>query len=258
MSEFVWPEGEPIIYLRPPKEEYHGLLPSFHPISDFPELKLFKDNWEKIRDEVIEYEMKMGNIKGHSSYASPADTSSENAWSVINLMSYMWKFHKTRENFPFISSIVDQVPNCTTAAISVLAPDSVIKPHYGDTNGIIRSHLGLIVPDKYPITGMKVGEDEKGWEEGEMLCFSAVCQHEVWSKSTKKRYLLIIDIVPKTIENRIMEICSKTLGSQTYIFLYKRVAFFRLFPSFAGSLFSNIFSIFWRVYLPIQRKFKFL
>jgi aspartyl/asparaginyl beta-hydroxylase (cupin superfamily) len=251
--QFTWPQGEELVYLRPPKEEYHGNLPNFYPPEMFRELDFLKDHWEEMRDEIIAYEKEKGNIDGITSY-SPAGV--EGNWSTINLMSYMILYHKKRKDFPVISRITDLIPNCTTVTISVLYPETQIKPHYGDTNGVVRVHLGLIVPDHYPIVGMKVGDEEQGWKDGELLYFTIVCRHSVWSRSEKKRYVLLFDFVPRVLEKKKIEICTKTLGSQTYIFLYKWIFFMKYFPEFIADFMCWGFSILWRILLPIQRKIK--
>lgn len=253
-QQFTWPEGEEIVYLRPPKEEYHGRLPNYYPPEWFNELDILKENWEAIRDEILAYEKERGDIKGMGSY-SPAAVSG-NDWSTINLMSYMVLFHKNRKKFPLLTKLTDQIPSITTVTISVLSPHTEIKPHYGDTNGVIRVHLGLIVPAPYPTIAMKVGNDVQGWADGELLFFTIVQQHSVWNRSDKKRYVLIIDFVPKVLEKKQVEICTKTLGSQTYIFLYKRIGFFKHLPEFAVQFLCSFFSVMWRVLLPIQRSLK--
>ena len=254
-KQFTWPKGEELVYLRPPKEEYHGKLPNFHSPDLFPELKPLTENWEAIRDEIFAYEKESGPVLGMT-YA-PADTNGVNKWNTIYLMSFMVQFHKKRKKFPVICNVVNQIPSATTIAISVLSPHAEIKPHYGDTNGVIRAHLGLIVPDEFPTLGIKVGDEKRGWKNGELLLFTIVNQHSVWSNSDKKRYLLIIDFVPKVLEKKMMKICSKTLGSQTYIFLYHNLPFIKYLPEFMVQFICFGFSIFWRLYLPVQRKFKF-
>ncbi len=252
-QKFTWPKGEELVYLRPPKEEYHGNLPNFYPSEMFHELDILKENWEALRDEIIAYEKEKGEIEGIDSY-SPADT--RGTWSTVNLVSYGVFFHKNRKKFPLLTKLTDQIPSCTTVTISILHPFTEIKPHYGDTNGVIRAHLGLIVPDAYPTVGMRVGDEEQGWKEGELLFFTIVNRHHVWSKSAKKRYLLLIDFVPELLKDKQAEICSKTLGSQTYIFLYKRISLFRHLPESIANFMCFSFSVLWRVLLPIQRKVK--
>lgn len=254
--QFEWPKGEEIVYLRPPNEEYHGNLPNFYPPELFPELNILKENWKAIRDEILSYEREEGFIKGMGSYSPAAVNGTD--WSTINLMSYMVLFHKNRAKFPVLTDLTDRIPNCTTVTISVLSPNTEIKPHYGDTNGVIRAHLGLIVPDPYPTVALKVGDEERGWEDGELLLFTIVQRHMAWSRSDKKRYVLIIDFVPKVLANKQTEICRKTLGSQTYIFLYKRIGFFKYLPEFIASISCFFLSALWIILLPLQRRIKLL
>jgi hypothetical protein len=254
---FSWPQGEELVYLRPPQEEYHGKMPCFPPIEAFPEMNPLQENWEAIRDEILDFEKRNGPIYGMSALSSPAETAG-NVWSTINLMSYLMLYHKNRKNFPFLCSLTDKIPNIVTVTISVLAPNMVIKPHYGDTNGIIRAHLGLIVPAPYPELGIRVGDEERGWEDGKFICITVVNRHSVWSRSPKKRYILIVDFTPKIIEDKMVEICTKTLGSQTYIFLYHKLGFVKKLPESVAAFLCSFFAFLWRFYLPIQRRFKFL
>lgn len=253
-QKFTWPEGEELVYLRPPKEEYHGRLPNFYPPEWFPELNPLKENWQAIRDEILAYERERGNIKGMGSY-SPAQVSGTD-WSTINLMSYMVLFHKNRERFPVLTALTDRIPNITTVTISVLSPHTEIKPHYGDTNGVIRAHVGLIVPEPYPAIALQVGDEAQGWADGEVMAFTIVQRHLAWNRSDHKRYVLIIDFVPEVLADRQTEICRKTLGSQTYIFLYKRIGVLRHLPEFLASFSCAFFSFLWWFLLPVQRRLK--
>ena len=255
-QEYKWPDGEQLEFVRPPVEKYTGNLPSFYNPAIFPELQPLKDNWEAIRDEVLAYEKKLGILKDMDSHIPPENTESQ--WSHTYLISFLRIFHKNREKFPFFSSIIDQIPNCTYATISILPPNTDIKPHYGDINGVVRTHLGLIIPAPYPEIAIKVGDEERGWEEGELLCFTIVKRHEVWNKSNHRRYIVILDFVPEMLKNRRMEICTKTLGGQSFIYLHSRFPFIKHLPDFVHTFLCFIFRIVWIVYLPIQRKFKFL
>ena len=255
-EQFEWPDGEEIVYLRPPKEEYHGRLKAFYSPDLFPELAILKENWKGIRDEILAFEKSNGVLSEMNSL-SPAATKG-GSWSLIYLMSFLRKFHDNRAKFPFICSVTDQIVNCVFVGISILPPHTEIKPHYGDTNAIIRTHLGLIIPDPYPIIAIKVGEEERGWEDGELLCFINVTEHSVWSRSSQRRYVLMFDFVPKVLESKKMEIATRALGSQSFIYLFKHFALVRKLPLSTHSLLCRVFSWCWRVYLPVQRRFKFL
>lgn len=255
-TEFNLPEGEEIVYVRPPVEQYNGSLPNFYEPAAFPNLKILKDNWKEIRDEVLAYEKKIGLLNDMDSHTPPDNT--KNLWSHTYLMSYLRIFHRNRKKFPVFSKIIDQIPNCTYATISILPPDTEILPHFGDTNGVIRTHLGLVVPAPYPAIAIKVGQEERGWEEGELLCFTIVNKHEAWNRSPYRRYIVILDFVPNELAHRKMEIVCNTLGSQSFTFLYKKFAFVRRLPSFIHIMCCKLFTLAWRMYLPIQRRFEFL
>jgi ornithine lipid ester-linked acyl 2-hydroxylase len=248
---YTWPEAEELVYLRPPKEEYNGKLSYFYSPSCFPELKVLKKHWKQIRDEIIEYEKNQGELNGMSSL-NPAGVIGGN-WTLIYLKSFNRIFKNNRKKFPITTKILDQIPNCVLSSISVLPANVEISPHYGDTNGIVRVHLGLIVPEKYPIIGMKVGNEEKGWEEGELLCFINVQKHNVWNKSSKRRYVIMLDIVPEPLIFRKDEICVKGLGSQTFNFFYNKFKLFRALPSFIHDISVVLFTSIWKIYLPIER-----
>lgn len=253
-TTYTWPEGEDLVFVRPPKEEYLGKLDYFYAPDAFPELAPLKENWKGIRDEIIAYEKKRGALSGTSIYTVPPTDGGE--WTVKYLMSFCMKYHKNREQFPFICSITDKIPNITFVAISILNPNTEIKPHYGDTNGIVRSHLGLVIPAPYPTIAIKVGEEEKGWAEGELLCFINVQRHSVWNRSSGRRYVLMVDFVPEPLRHRQMEICAKGLGSQSFNVLYGRIPLVRKLPAFFHTLICDMAAVFWRIALPFQRNIK--
>lgn len=244
---------KPSFFTRP--IEYKSKLPFFHDEKDFPELKILKDNWRKIRDEIIVVEENQGKLKGHKTYNTPPINENEN-WSNFYLDNFLWSSHKNKKLFPFTNSLIKKIPNCTLAAISILSPGGKVKPHYGDTDGIVRCHLGLIIPNPFPTCGIKVGSEEKGWKEGELIVFTEAHLHEVWNNSNQRRYILIVDIIPPYVDTTLYSLCSKTLGALSYIYIERKFIILKKLPSFLVMLIHTIFSFFWRCYLPLQRRFK--
>ncbi|HXH20135.1 MAG TPA: aspartyl/asparaginyl beta-hydroxylase domain-containing protein [Chitinophagales bacterium] len=256
MNAISWPENEKLlVHIR--ESKYDGSLPCFYPAHLFPEVEPLKKNWKAIRDEVLTYERQHGLIKGLNTY-SPPELSSEVSWSNIYLENFTWRFHKNRKYFPVTCAALDKIPNCTLAAISVLSPHSTIMPHYGDTNGIIRCHLGLVIPDKHPVCGIRVGKEEMGWAEGETLFFTEAHQHTTWNNSDKRRYVLVVDIIPQGLAERKSELCSKVLGAQTFVYFEKRFPFLKNISGSALKATHLLLSALWRMYLPVQRRLKFL
>jgi len=255
-TQFAWPETEELVFVRPPVEEYHGHLDCYYDPDLFPELAPLKENWKAIRDEILDFEKRNGPLSGMSA-VSQAETYGGN-WTLIYLMSFSRIIHKNKAKFPVISSVLDKIPNAVFAAISILPPHTEMAPHFGDTNGIIRTHLGLIIPAPHPTIAIKVVDEERGWREGELLCFINVQKHHVWNRSSERRYILMVDFVPKILQHRQREICAKGLGSQSFIYFYHRLTLVRAMPAFIHSFMCWSFTLIWRIFLPFQRRFSFL
>ncbi len=85
---------------------------------------------------------------------------------------------------------------------SVLGPGERIIPHFGQMNGRLTIHLGLIIP---PGCGIRVDEETRGWEEGKVLAFDDSFLHEAWNGSEQERAVYIFeawhpDMTPAEIE----------------------------------------------------------
>ncbi|HEV2332804.1 MAG TPA: aspartyl/asparaginyl beta-hydroxylase domain-containing protein [Gammaproteobacteria bacterium] len=76
------------------------------------------------------------------------------------------------------------------AFYSVLQPGTHIPPHHGVGNYKLVVHLPLVVPDG---CALRVGDETRGWREGECLVFDDSFEHEAWNRSGSTRAVLIID-----------------------------------------------------------------
>lgn len=245
-----------LVFIR--ENQYEGKLPPFYEAKEFPELAPLQANWKAIRDEIMAFEKRQGHIYGINSNEYVSAQFEGINWSNMYLENFMWRIHRNRKHFPLICSLVDQIPNCTLAVISVLSPHSSIKPHYGDTNGIIRCHLGISVPAPLPECGIRVGQEERGWANGEFTLFTEAHEHTAWNRTEGKRYVLIVDIVPRFIAESKIQVCSRVLGAQTFNYLEKRFPFLAKIPGNRLGIIHFFLTYLWRAYLPIQRRIKFL
>jgi len=248
--------GEKLIYhIR--ESKYAGSLPFFYSDQDFPELKLIKNNWETVWQEVKDYEKNLGNITGMSVYLPP-NLTGENAWNNIYFDNYMWRFHDNREHFPKTCELLSQISGCTHSGISVISPNSSIDAHYGDTNGVIRCHLALHIPAPYPVCGIRVGEEERGWKDGELVIFTEAHNHRAWNHSSERRYVMVFDIVHPKWATEKYSICAHVLGAQTFVFFEQKFPVLKRIPDRHLHFIHECLSLLWRAYLPIQRRLKFL
>ena len=113
----------------------------------FPFLKEFTDNWEIIRDEAKEVLKFREAIPGFQEI-SPDQyrLATEQNWKTFVLFGFGQRLEKNTQLTPKTAKILEKVPNLQTAMFSILAPGYHIPAHKGVTKGIVRCHLGLIIP----------------------------------------------------------------------------------------------------------------
>ena len=83
----------------------------------------------------------------------------------------------------------------TTAMFSILSPRKHILDHRGPYKGVLRYHLGLIVPQRRAACRIRVGEDVRHWEQGKSMVFDDTYNHEVWNDTDETRVVLFVDVL---------------------------------------------------------------
>lgn len=119
---------------------------------------------------------------------------------------------------PETMKILSTIPNVQTAFFSILGPKYRVPPHRGVTKGLIRCHLGLIVPDQREQCGMRVRDRLCHWEPGRCLVFDDTNNHEVWNDSNQERIVLLVDV------DRPMRLMGRII-SRMLIFGIRRTAY---------------------------------
>lgn len=114
------------------------------------------------------------------------------------------RVNETCELFPFTTSVLESIPEVTTdswglAYISWLHPGTHITAHCGPSNGRLRLHMGLKVPDGVK---MRVGDREFTWTPGKCIVFDDSFEHEVWHDGREPRIVLLLDFLHPELEER--------------------------------------------------------
>ena len=85
-----------------------------------------------------------------------------------------------------------RIENRTPSVLfSLLRPGARIPPHHGFMNARVIAHLPLIVP---PNCALRVGNETRGWREGEVVLFDDTIEHEAWNASREPRLVMIFDV----------------------------------------------------------------
>ncbi len=106
-----------------------------------------------------------------------------------------------------------------TAFFSILAPHKHIPDHRGPYKGLLRYHLGVIVPEPKEKCRIRVDDDFAYWEEGKSLIFDDTYRHEVWNDTEGERVILFLDVVrplPFPI-SWLNSIVIRLVGASSYI-----------------------------------------
>ena len=96
---------------------------------------------------------------------------------------------------PRTTRCLEQIPGLTSAIFSFLAAGKNIPHHRGEYKGLIRGHLGLIVPTDREKCRMNVSGEVVCWEQGKLVLFDNSYHHEVWNDTPETRVILMFDIV---------------------------------------------------------------
>ena len=78
-------------------------------------------------------------------------------------------------------------------SFSILSPRKHIPHHRGPWAGVLRLHLGLLVPREARQCRIRIADKVCAWEEGRCLVFDDTYNHEVWNDTDDYRVVLFID-----------------------------------------------------------------
>lgn len=164
------------------------------PKEEFAWAHLLEDNWQTIQAEVmalLNHQQELPNIQDIQ--PAEADLTTDNRWKTFFLMGFGHKADRNRDLCPQTARVLDQIPNLLTGFFSILHPGKHIPAHRGIFKGIVRTHLGLLVPGKPGDCRMRVDKEYIYWEQGKTVFFDDTYNHEVWNDSDGIRVVLLID-----------------------------------------------------------------
>ncbi|MFN8321331.1 MAG: aspartyl/asparaginyl beta-hydroxylase domain-containing protein [Chitinophagales bacterium] len=242
---------EKAIFFLDETATYNGPEPYFYERTQFEWVSILEENWQVIRDEM--QEIISGKEEITLSSINPPYLSRPGIWKNIYFLNFMWKYHSNCKKFPKTYSILKSIPNLTFAEFTALEPHSRILPHIGETNTTIRGHLGISIPASFPTMGIKVGNEERGWEEGKVVLFSDCHRHTVWNNSDQRRFVLVFDITRNEFSKKKYWVSAQSLSALTIKFVDEKIGLFKRLPTFLLKASHQFIALGWYLYLPIQR-----
>jgi beta-hydroxylase len=164
--------------------------------SDFPWVVELEKNWKAIKEElqeVLQHKINIPNFQDISPHQIAL--TKDDKWKTFFLYGYGFKSSKNCEKCPNTTKLVEKIPGMKTAFFSILEPHKHIPPHRGVYNGVLRYHLGLIIPKPEDSCLIRVDGEIRAWGEGESLVFDDSYEHQVWNDTDGLRVVLFVDFV---------------------------------------------------------------
>jgi aspartate beta-hydroxylase len=170
----------------------------FDTATEFPNAAKFTAAWRDIRDEALG--VHLGKVpRFHDIMPEQADISANDGldWRMFVLKAYDMAVPENLARMPVLSRLLAECPEVKSAAVSFLAPRKHIPSHRGPFRGIMRFHLGLVIPrqaDGRPATIMMIDRQEKRITDGEGMLWDDTYPHEVMNNADEARIALLLDV----------------------------------------------------------------
>ena len=176
----------------------------------FPWVAALEAQAPRIRAELLAILRRQSELPSFHDISTDVRTISQDAgWKTFFLCGYGNTSPRNIAQCPATWAAVQVIPGLQTAMFSVLEPGKHLAPHRGPYNGLLRLHLGLVVPEPATALGIRVGRQTHHWEEGRALVFDDAYEHEAWNDSGATRVVLFVDFIkplrmPASLLNRLL------------------------------------------------------
>ncbi len=168
--------------------------PPFYDPSLFPWVREVEGEWRLVRAELDRIMPEREKLPNFHEILTPVKTiTTDTDWKTYWLTAVGVDCSENQRHFPETMRILQKIPGMKNAFFSILSPGKYIPPHRGAYNGILRYHLGLIVPEPRENCRIRVAREVRHWEEGKSLIFDDTFNHEVWNETDGVRAILFVD-----------------------------------------------------------------
>lgn len=184
--------------------------PCVYENASFPWAEELEQEWRTIRNELDRLLVRKQDLPNVQDITvDAAAITRDSRWKIFLFRAYGVESPANMAHCPETWRIVSRIPGLCSAMFSVLEPGKRLPPHRGPYNGVLRLHLGLLIPQPRDRVGIRIGPEQRHWEEGRALIFDDAYEHEAWNETDQARVVLFIDFVkplrfPANVLNRIL------------------------------------------------------
>jgi ornithine lipid ester-linked acyl 2-hydroxylase len=170
--------------------------PAVYDNATFPWVAEIERDWHLIRAELERVLVRQNELPTFQAIAADVKTiTKDDHWKAFFLTGFGIASERNIAQCPHTWRLVQNIPGLVTAMFSIFEPGKHLPPHRGPYNGVLRLHLGLIVPEPRERLGIRVDRQVCRWQEGKALVFDDAHEHEAWNHTDKTRVVLFVDFV---------------------------------------------------------------
>lgn len=159
----------------------------------FPATKVFRDNWEVIRDEAMNL-LKKEYIKAADGYNDAGFNSFfRRGWKRFYIKWYGDYHPSAKELCPNTIKLIEQTPGINAAMFTLLPPGGRLVRHRDPYAGSMRYHLGLITPNSDDCF-IFVDNQKYAWRDGDDVIFDETYLHWAENKTDQTRVIFFCDL----------------------------------------------------------------
>jgi beta-hydroxylase len=162
--------------------------------ADFPWAPRVEACWPAIRKELDTVLRERSRLPSFHEILDEVRTiTSDDQWKTYWLTGAGLDTRENAARCPQTMQALAEIPGVINAFFSILAPGKIVPAHRGAYNGILRYHLGVLVPEPRLMTGIRIADRICHWEEGRSLIFDDSFNHEAWNCTEGWRVVLFVD-----------------------------------------------------------------
>lgn len=162
--------------------------------ADFGWVPAVESHWSAIRNELEAVMRERSRLPSFHEILDEVRTiTDDDQWKTYWLVGAGLDCRENAARCPQTMRALAQIPGVINAFFSILAPGKIIPAHRGAYNGILRYHLGVVVPEPRWMAGIRIADRICHWEEGRSLIFDDSFNHEAWNCTAGWRVVLFVD-----------------------------------------------------------------
>jgi ornithine lipid ester-linked acyl 2-hydroxylase len=172
----------------------------------FPWIAELEQNWPAIQKEAMAVLQRRESLPFFQDISPDQKRiSPDDKWRTFFFYGFGNRSERNCEFCPQTARLLEKVPGIENAFLSILAPGKIIPSHRGISKGLIRGHLGIVIPPTPADCFMDVGDVRCTWEEGKVLLFDDTYPHAVSNLCDQERVVLLFDFPrPMKLPGRVL------------------------------------------------------